>query len=229
MEFIKRRKIMVNDHYIKQLEDVIKQMLKPIKGIPLNLIIESVSGYKVLEFNRKDPENDKLLKKLVAVAKTACKEVNKSGIKRPRPNEVGNDIESYVLNALHSNKIKAGKPFTKSGKQQAVGYPDIEFTIPEKQSHYIECKTYSEKTLNTSMRSFYLSPSENFKINHDGIHFIMSFEIYVASSNGNDNIYKIKGWKIIDAYYLECDVKYEFNSDNSRLYKEHMILAEEKI
>lgn len=217
---------MVNDDYTKQLETVIKQMLKPIKGIPFNLIIESISGHKVIEFKRDDPVNDGLLKRLVAVANTACNEVNKTGIKRPRPNEVGNDIEPYVLNALHSNGIIAGKPCTKSGKQQTVGYPDIEFSISADQSHYIECKSYSEKTFNTSMRSFYLSPSENFKVNHDGIHFIMSFEVYVDSSIGKDNIYKVKGWKIIDAYFLECDVKYEFNSDNSRLYQRRMILAE---
>ena len=76
------------------------------------------------------------------------------------------------------------------------------------------------------MRSFFLSPSEDFKVTHDGIHFIMSFEVYVESSIGKENIYKTKSWKILDAYHLDCDIKHEFNSDNARLYKPAMILAE---
>ncbi|HOU71864.1 MAG TPA: hypothetical protein PLB85_00655, partial [Candidatus Syntrophosphaera sp.] len=56
----------------------------------------------------------------------------------------------------------------------------------------------------------------------DAIHFIIGFEIYKE----NNNIYKTKGWKILDAFEVECDVKYEFNSDNLRLYRPHMILAE---
>ena len=34
-------------------------------------------------------------------ALNAGKEINKTGILRPRPNEVGNDIEPYVRNALN--------------------------------------------------------------------------------------------------------------------------------
>jgi hypothetical protein len=38
----------MNEEYTKRLENVIKQMLTPLKGIPLNLVIESISGCKIL-------------------------------------------------------------------------------------------------------------------------------------------------------------------------------------
>jgi hypothetical protein len=53
----------------------------------------------------------------------------------------------------------------------------------------------------------------------------LGFEVYVDLSIGN-NVYKTKSWKILDAYQLECDVKYEFNSDNKRLYQQTRVLAE---
>ncbi len=76
------------------------------------------------------------------------------------------------------------------------------------------------------MRSFYLSPSENFKVTADAHHFVLSYEVYVSGRRKNNNIYKYKSWKLVDVESLELDVKYEFNSDNLRLYKKELILAE---
>lgn len=41
-----------------------------------------------------------------------------------------------------------------------------------------------------------------------------------------EKIYLSKGWKILSIEDLNVDVKYEFNSDNRRLYKPELILAE---
>lgn len=218
-----------NKDYTTKLEGVIKQMLTPIKGIPFNLIIESISGCKVLEFSKEEKDKKAILDTLIKIITNTCKNVNKDGILRPRPNEVGNDIETFVVESIVQSGFIADKPKTKTGKQQSVGYPDIEFSFDKKNFHYIECKTYNHDTVGTSMRSFYLSPSEDFKITHDAYHFIFSFETYIDGKVEKNNRYKICGWKILDAYYLDCDVKYEFNSDNARLYRKEMILAEGKI
>jgi hypothetical protein len=73
------------DQYIREIENVIRQMLKPIKNIPFKLVIKSMTGFEVLAFD-KDNENDKnLLKKLNKAAGIAAKQVaNTSRIKRPR-------------------------------------------------------------------------------------------------------------------------------------------------
>jgi len=204
-------------------------MLKPLKNIPLNLVIESLSGNKIIPFNQEDKRDMKVLSTLIEVAKLAGKNVNKEGIKRPRPNEVGNDIEPFVMEALRHFGYRADKPETKGGKIKAAGYPDIEIIDEFNRINYIECKTYNIENISTTQRSFYLSPSEDFKITKDGHHFVLSFEIYEERTIGSMHLYKCKKWKIISVDKLLVDVKYEFNSDNRRLYSKNLILAEGSI
>jgi hypothetical protein len=154
----------MNEEYIKRLEDVIKQMLKPIKNIPLNLVIESISGFKIIPFNPKDKKDQVVLNKLIEVAKLAGINVNKTGIQRPRPNEVGNDIEPFIKDALGIYGYKADIPATISGMKKAMGYPDVEFIDEFGRLNYLECKTHNIQNISTTQRSFYLSPSEDFKI-----------------------------------------------------------------
>ena len=208
---------MKKDTYTKKLEGVIKSMLAPLKGVPFNLVIESISDHRVIEFDKDDNSHKKVLQNLKKAMRLTCKNVNIEGIKRSRPNEVGNDIEQYVMAALDQCGLTARRPLTEDGKQKSAGYPDIEILTKSGDAHYVECKTYRADTLTSTLRSFYLSPSEDFKITHDAIHFIVAFEIFEAGREGDINIYKTRAWKILDAYQLECDVKHEFNSDNLRL------------
>lgn len=212
--------------YINQLENIIKQMIQPLSGLPFHLVIESISGFEVIQYDDTNDIHNDILSKLKEVAQQACKAINKKGIVRRRANEVGNDIEKYVIAALQAQGIEAQMPVAQSGKRKASGYPDIEIIIDETQKHYIECKTYSHDAIDSSFRSFYLSPSADPKISHDAIHFIIGFETYAEKTVKMGNLYKVRAWKILDAYALECDVKHEFNSDNARLYIPTLILAE---
>ena len=45
---------MRNQDYTKNLENVIKQMLTPLKNIPLNLVIEGITGHKIIPFDKID-------------------------------------------------------------------------------------------------------------------------------------------------------------------------------
>lgn len=216
----------MSDAYTKNLEDIIKQMLRPLKNVPLSLVIEALSGHKIIPFDNDDEKDKALLVKLTKVAKSAGATINKTGIKRPRPNEVGNDIEPFLKHALKDVGYKADTPATKSGTKKATGYPDIEFKDEHGRTNYIECKTFNIKSLDTTMRSFYLSPSEDFKITSDAHHFAISYEIINVGKDGNKNIYKCKRWKILTLEKLLVDVKYEFNSDNIRLYSNELILAQ---
>ena len=143
--------------------------------------------------------------------------INNTGILRPRPNEVGNDIEPFVKNSLNSLKLNADIPIGPSGNKKAMGYPDILFWL-NKNPYYLECKTYNIENIATSQRSFYFSPSDEFKVIYDAPHFLLSFEVYVAGESGRNHIYKCKHYKILSLESLSLDVKYEFNSDNKRLY-----------
>ena len=222
---------MANNEYTKKLENVIKQMLQPLKDIPFNLVIEAMTGKKVISFDFTKSEHQKILSLLKQSALNAGKEINKTGILRPRPNEVGNDIEPYVRNALNLLDVNADIPIGPSGHKKSTGYPDILFWFNEN-PYYLECKTYNIKNIETTQRSFYFSPSDEFKVIYGASHFILSFEIYVAGEQGNKHIYKCKHYKILSIESLSLDIKYEFNSDNKRMYSGKdgtIILAEGEI
>jgi hypothetical protein len=208
---------MKDEKYISKLENVIKQMLAPLKEIPFNLVIESLTGKKVVPFDYNDPEDNELLDILKDVALVAGRKINESGIIRARTNEVGNDIEGFVKSAMEGHNLSPDIPSCANGRKKAMGYPDIIFYYKDK-PYYLECKTYNQENIGTTQRSFYFSPSEDFKVIYDTHHFIVSYEMYVAGREGNKNIYKCRHWKILSLESLSLDVKYEFNSDNKRLY-----------
>lgn len=222
---------MDSNEYTIKLENVIKQMLQPLKNVPFNIVIETMTGKKVLSFDFTKSDHQKVLDLLKQSALNAGREINKTGISRTRPNEVGNDIEPYTRSALNSLGLNASLPTGQSGNKKAMGYPDILFWF-NKTPYYLECKTYNIENVRTSQRSFYFSPSDEFKVIYNAPHFLLSFEIYVAGENGNKHIYKCKHYKILSIESLSLDVKYEFNSDNKRVYSGRngaVILAEGEV
>lgn len=206
------------DHeYTRKLEHVIKQMLVPLKDIPFNLVIETLTGHRVIRYNASNSNHRAALEALVKAAVDTAGQININGILRPRPNEIGNDIEPFVKTALINQGLTTTTPSSASGKKKSTGYPDILF-FQNKIPYYVECKTYNIENIDTTQRSFYLSPSDDFKVVHDAIHFLLSFEIFVFGEAGKNHIYKCKHIKILSLEELSLDVKYEFNSDNRRMY-----------
>jgi len=210
---------MKDEKYTNRLENVIKQMLNPLKDIPFNLVIESLTGQKVVPYDSNDPTDQELLNLLKDVAILGANKINKSGIESARANEVGNYIESYVKQALHEYSLNPDTPAGKSGKKKSTGYPDLIFFYKDN-PYYLECKTYNLKNVDTTQRSFYFSPSDDFKVIYDTHHFVISYEMYVDSRRGNKNVYKCRHYKILSLESLSLDVKYEFNSDNRRMYSD---------
>jgi len=208
----------MDKEYVK---NVVKQM-KALKDVPFNLIIECLSGHKIIPFNPENKNDKATLKLLEKTAVLAMKEINKDGIRSKRPNEVGNKIEPFIKNALIELDCRADIPKTKSGKRQSTGYPDLLFYGIDGEVNYLECKTYSADTLDLSMRSFFVSPSENPKILCDAHHFLISFEMYKHT----ETIFKTRNYKIISLEDLRVNVKHEFNANNIALYKSIKALAE---
>ena len=213
----------------QDLEGTIKQMLTPVKSIALSSVIEALSGHKVIPFDSNDDKDRAVLSRCMRACEIAGKNINVHGILRPRPNEVGNDIEPFIREALCLVGCRAYAPLTKSGIKKSAGYPDIEFVDEFGRTNYLECKTYNLSTIATTMRSFYLSPSEDFKVTKDAHHFLVSFEIFVEGTRGDKNVYKCRRWKILSLENLLVNVKYEFNSDNIRLYNTGLTIAEGEI
>jgi len=220
--------MVINKDYIRNLENVIKQMLIPLKNIPFNLVIEALTGHKVIPFDSSNKEDKELLEVLKQAIVEAGKEINKQGITSKRPNEVGNYIEEFVRDGLNKFGLKADVPAGKSGRKKSAGYPDL-LIYHKNKPYYIECKTYNIDNIATTQRSFYFSPSDDFKVTRNTHHFVFSYEICIDNKTGK---YKCCHWRIISLENLSVDIKNEFNSDNKRLYSSDggaKLLAEGKI
>lgn len=222
---------MVDDDYVKNLERIIQSMLTPLKDIPFPLVVRAISGHDVVPFNPMDESDLELLNLIESSVVDAGLQMTLEGVYAKRVNEIGNAIEPFVRNALNKFGLKADTPSDKYGKKQSTGYPDLSIEKDGK-THYIECKTYNEKTENTSQRSFYLSPSDKFKVTTDGHHFVVSYQMVRIGSNGSKgDRYKPVYWRILSLEKLLVSVKYEFNTDNKGLYSigNGLILKEGKI
>jgi len=207
----------------KQLEKALAQFIKPMKGIPFEVVIQGLCGVSVEKFTPTEGPNSDILQQIVTAMRTACEKVQKSPIERPRPNEVGNDMEPFVITSLTDLGVCAAAPQTKEGKGKSTGYPDVRIEtngIPI----YLEVKTFAAKNHNTTQRSFYLSPSQSPKVIENAFHLLVGFEI-----ERNGNLYAPVAFEIVDLYGLDCDMKSEFNSDNKRLYEKNRILASERV
>jgi hypothetical protein len=208
---------MTDKNYVDRLENAIRQMLTPLKDIPFNLVIESLTGRKVIPFDFKNSDDRELLEILKNVAVVGGEEIIKNGIASKRPNEVGNYIEAFVKKAMQQYSLNPDVPAGATGRKKATGYPDIVFFF-KKKPYYLECKTYNLENISTTQRSFYFSPSDDFKVIYDTHHFILSYEMFLDGRKGDKNIYRCTHYKILSLESLSLDVKYEFNSDNKRMY-----------
>jgi hypothetical protein len=216
------------EEYIKELENVIAQFLKPIKNIPFKIAIKAISGCEVIPFDKNNPDDIQLLQDLIEATKRAAKNANRQGIFTRRENEVGNHIEAFMIEALNEIGLIADRPRTKSGRKKVGGYPDIFLLDRKGRPNYIECKTYNERTYQSNQRSFYFSPPErkdDFKVIYDARHFIVSFKIEKELRQGKPAFVPVY-WKIFSTNNLTVQIKHEFNSTNKQMYKKEDLLAE---
>ena len=202
-----------------KLEKLLAQFKKLEKNIPFNLIVPALFDTEVKKFNPKIKSNKENLEKIATAMCKLCKDIQKNPIKKNRPNEVGNAIEPFVIDALKENCLKASIPKTQTGKIKRQGYPDIKIET-DAVPIYLEVKTYSKERRGKGLRSFYLSPTKNPKIIEDAFHLLVGFEMMQKNKE-----YTPVAFEIIDLYDLDCDIKLECNSDNKRLYQEKSILS----
>lgn len=213
--------------YIEDLESALSKFLKPLEDIKYHVLIKSVHDYKVIPIDLEDEKDGNLIDDLSQISKISTKSAYEEGIFRSRPNEVGNDMENYVKKAFKEIGLRAETPQREDGKKQATGYPDFYFVDRYQRPNYLEVKTYNKENIDTSQRSFYMSPpkSNKSKITTDARHLVVSFEIKRETRDGERCYYPV-GWKIISPYNMAIKVKHEFNASNRDLYREEAILEE---
>lgn len=215
----------IDENYVKELEQTISKLLAPLKDIPFPIVIKAISGYSVVPFYKTNSSDNALLSKLATAMQKAIKTANEEGIFTDRPNEVGNNIEPFVRDALNEIGLVATTPITTSGKHKASGYPDVEIREKSGRVTYLECKTYNPKSEESSFRAFYLQPSENFKITADARHLLVGFEIATAKRQRKQAYVPVR-WRLYTLHNLRVQVKHEFNASNKDIYQEEALLAE---
>lgn len=208
---------MEEQDYIKDLEKIAKVIAQPFKNLPFSSVIRLLSGCNVLKFYHKNSAHNLLLSKLKSAAELAGKEALKVGIFTKRPNEAGNKIEPFVKEALRKMGVDADTPIAKSGRKKSTGYPDIQIAYGDGLTAYLECKTYSIRNIDTTQRSFYFSPSENFKVTKDAVHLMLSYQL-VQEERDNKPVYVPTHWKILTLEFLTVDLKHEFNQSNVKIF-----------
>lgn len=217
---------MIGEAKVEELKNALAQVLSLKKGIPYKTVIMALANQTVIPINPNSAEDHALIVKLDRAIRLCAERLKEKPIERPRPNEVGNDVESFVMDALKSIGYRVERPRSGTGKGKATGYPDLLFFDDSQRPSYLECKIFSDDTRDTTMRSFYLSPSADFKISMDARHILVSFQMVRTPISGSSNSkFTPSSYKIVDLCNLNCDLKLEFNSDNRRLYDVALILA----
>lgn len=191
------------------------ELTKPAKKIPFKEVIFATTHHRILDFDTNHAAHRELFQKLTAAANTAATNARAAGLFSARANEAGNHMESFVRAAFKEIGLNARVPVTTAGDAQAVGYPDVE--ILSDPPCYVELKTYSAPTANTTQRSFYYSPSEKPKVTRDALHLLLAYELEKVERNGKTSFLP-RHWKLISLQDLEVDLKFEFNQSNRGLY-----------
>ena len=173
-------------------------------------VIWGICEKRIIPLDRQNPGDASLIDDAHGVAMDVCTFLKKEPIVSDRVNEVGNKIEPYVINFF--NRLPSYNASIPLGK--VTGYPDILLEDSNGRYTYLECKTHNANNLESAFRSFYFSPSDNFKVVHDARHLVIGFEIL----NISERHYRSAGFKIVDAYNLQCTLKEEWNSSNKLLY-----------
>lgn len=191
------------------------ELTKPARRIPFKEVILATTHHRVIDFNTNNAAHLALFQKLSRAASIAAAKARAEGLVSVRANEAGNHMEVFVKAALQEAGLSARTPVTTSGEAQTTGYPDIEISgdLP----CYLELKTYSATTANTTQRSFYYSPSENPKVTRDALHLLLAYQLERTERNGETTFVPVH-WKLITLQDLEVDLKFEFNQSNRGLY-----------
>jgi hypothetical protein len=217
----------VNDERrIAELENVLARFLQPVRDIPFPVVIKSIANCSVKPVDHANPDHRDLIAKLVETSGLVASYLQRNPIRRNRPNEVGNDIEPIVMACAEQVGLTVERPRAADGRGQQVGYPDILLRTDGGEIAYLECKIFGADNADTTMRSFYLSPSERPKVCYDALHTLLAFGMKRDAIPGSrDSYFTALSFKLVDLFGLKCDVKYEFNSDNRRLYADGLLLA----
>lgn len=193
----------------------LRELVKPQRDLAFAAVIEATTGHRILNLDTNLAAHRQLLERLRAAAADAGERARREGIESARANEAGNAMGVFVRAALQDAGLSNRIPTTAAGRAQATGYPDLE--VLSDPPCYLELKTYSATTANTTQRSFYYSPSEQPKVTQEALHLLLAYQMERIQRDGR-TVYQPVAWKLITLEDLRVGLKFEFNQSNRGLY-----------
>lgn len=189
-------------------------------------VIKRTTGQEVIAFDATNTTHKALLDRLHAAAAAAARDARAARIVTARANEAGNAIEKHVLSALNAAGLKAQRPRTSEGRALAAGYPDV--ALDSEPPCYLELKTYSARTANSSQRTFYYSPSQEAKVTRPALHLLLAFEME-PRAEGGITVWLPVRFRVVSLHDLRVQLKVEYNQSNRGLYATEKLLVDEAV
>lgn len=196
----------------------IKRLIVGLHGVYFRDVIKATSDCDILKVEGASLEAIKKIRESLNDSLTSISNSVKKNYKG-RANELSNYLEGVLRNHINDNlnDFRASIPST-GNKKQSAGYPDLAIQFDKDCFVYVEVKIYQKKTVDSSLRSFYFTPSENNKISKSCSHILIGFEVESLGEH-NRSPFIIKDFKIMDLYNLKVNLKPEFNANNPDIYE----------
>jgi len=190
------------------------------KGIPFSEVIAATSGKKVLAFDAKDPDSQRILKSISAALDATLSAMNTSGSpaqKVTRINEASHFFENEMRSQLNRQPgFSCDFPKTADGHVLRSGYPDLR--LVDKASGrvvYLDPKLYAKGSETSTFRTFYFEPrGATNKVNDDAMHFIVGIEHQKVAGG-----WKFEHWRLADLSHFRVHLKAEFEGSNADMYQ----------
>jgi hypothetical protein len=193
---------------------------KTFQAIPFSEVIAATSGKKVLAFDAKDEDDQRILKSIHAALDAALLKLNapdSPAQKVKRINEASHFFEDEIRTQLNLRPgFSCDFPRTAAGRVLRSGYPDLR--LVDKATGrvvYLDPKLYAKGSEGSSFRTFYFEPrGATNKVNDDARHLIVGIQHERTATGWN-----FEHWRLIDLAHFRVHLKAEFEGSNADMYQ----------
>lgn len=193
--------------------------------------VKVLTNFDVWDFNpQNDPFDFRVYDFLVYIGTKAVIRFNETKLPATKSaNAVGIYAEEVISDLFTENNVLIQSPKTVEGKNKPSGYPDFEFFFPTLEGDsgqwiYLESKSFNTTQKESTFRTFYFSPSRDYKVARDSKHLLLGLEYSIEEDENGVNYYIAKDFHILSLEHLQVKAKIEFNASNSAMYNENNVI-----
>ena len=201
---------------------------RQLDGVPFPDVIRATTGKEILPMkDQADPVCAAITKALSSAMDATLVTLNKEDspvLQQRRINEASKYFEEEMLRRLDAlDDFSCGYPTLVDGRVQRSGYPDLKLVHkPSGRVAYIDPKLFEDKSMRSSLRTFYFEPkTRTNKVLENAHHILVGI-----SHDGNSGKWKFTSWHAVDLAEFKVRLKAEFQAGNKDLYDSDLIFSE---